>query len=189
MGGSSTRVMHARCCRRTSQREPHWESSPHCLCSPRGQGKGAARPSGGAYSMSHDTWSLLTDLASARATHEHAPSCPSPNLQRVGVSGRPPLGQVRACARSMSSGNAFYCINVRCDVLLDDILALAEPAALCLVCVALVVGGAVMHAAAGWLVMRHHPRYGFCAECEDPFAKRRRGVNPFDGLVSGIKGP
>ena len=85
----------------------------------------------------------------------------------------------------MSSGNAFYCINVRCDVLLDDILALAEPAALCLVCVAL----AVMHAAAGWLVMRHHPRYGFCAECEDPFAKRRRGVNPFDGLVSGIKGP
>ena len=34
----------------------------------------------------------------------------------------------------MSSGNAFYCINVRCDVLLDDILALAEPAALCLVC-------------------------------------------------------
>ena len=51
------------------------------------------------------------------------------------------------------------------------------------------VGGAVMHAAAGWLVMRHHPRYGFCAECEDPFAKRRRGVNPFDGLVSGIKGP
>ena len=169
MGGSSTRVMHARCCRRTSQREPHWESSPHCLCSPRGQGKGAARPSGGAYSMSHDTWSLLTDLASARATHEHAPSCPSPNLQRVGVSGRPPLGQVRACARSMSSGNAFYCINVRCDVLLDDILALAEPAA--------------------WLVMRHHPRYGFCAECEDPFAKRRRGVNPFDGLVSGIKGP
>ena len=37
----------------------------------------------------------------------------------------------------MSSGNAFYCINVRCDVLLDDILALAEPAALCLVCVAL----------------------------------------------------
>ena len=30
----------------------------------------------------------------------------------------------------MSSGNAFYCINVRCDVLLDDILALAEPAAL-----------------------------------------------------------
>ena len=51
------------------------------------------------------------------------------------------------------------------------------------------VGGAVMHAAAGWLVMRHHPRYGFCSECEDPFAKRRRGVNPFDGLVSGIKGP
>ena len=47
----------------------------------------------------------------------------------------------------------------------------------------------MMHAAAGWLVMRHHPRYGFCAECEDPFAKRRRGVNPFDGLVSGIKGP
>ena len=132
MGGSSTRVMHARCCRRTSQREPHWESSPHCLCSPRGQGKGAARPSGGAYSMSHDTWSLLTDLAARGQPTNMRQVARRQTCNVSACRGALPLGQVRACARSMSSGNAFYCINVRCDVLLDDILALAEPAALCL---------------------------------------------------------